>query len=162
MRARISLSLLLLLVSSFVLASCSVDSTPGKKAEPALLEHVAGADSTLQRFSEAMAAGDSATLASLAGEHFALVADGRTYDLDATIATLRGVLAQGHVSRTLGRITTHVKGRVAWSHYPVAAELTGKGAPVAFNRLETAVLERDSDEQWQVVLMTSMPEAAPH
>ncbi len=162
MRARLAVPLALLALSLLALASCSVDGPPASKPDAAPLEHIAGADSALQRFSAALVAGDSITITSLAGEHFTLVEDGRTLDLEATLGALHAMQSQGRLSRSLGKLTTHLKGRVAWSHYHVTGEVQGPGAAVAFKRVETAVLERDSDERWRVMLMSSMPEPAPH
>jgi hypothetical protein len=154
---------LLVFTALLLLASCSVDGPPtSSKTEASPLEHIAGADSALQRFSDALVADDSLALTSLTGEQFTLIEDGHTLDLDATLAALRAEAAQGQVSRTLGKITTHLKGRVAWSHYHVTGETpaagAGKAAARAFRRVETAVLSRGNDDRWQVVLMSSTVE----
>src|SRR5258708_6809982 len=103
---KLAIPLVLLAVSLLALASCSEGAPPASKPEASPLEHIAGADSTLQRFSDALVAGDSITITSLAGEHFTLVEDGRALDLEGTLGALHEMQGRGRLSRSLGRITT--------------------------------------------------------
>ena len=148
------------LLAVLALTSCSrqpaaipVSSSPGTPDQ-----HIASAESTVVRFSDALAAGDSATVTALAGQHFALVEDGRTYNATEAIASVREALAAGPLSRTTADLRTHLHGRVAWTHYTVTVT-AGKGASTS-KRLETAVVVRQDDERWNIVLMSSMPAAA--
>lgn len=165
MRHRVALIAMSILALA-LLASCSVDEKPAEKPEAALQEHIAGADSALERFADALASGDSSTVASLAGEHFVLIDDGRALDLETALASLRAHPGEAAGTRTRGKFATHLKGRVAWSHYHVTVDQPASGAGKAQampgKRVETAVLARDNSEHWQVMLFTSTPEPAGH
>ncbi len=144
-------------VSLLALASCG-DPGLGTKAAPEMTpkQHLASAESTVTRMSVALAAGDTTALRQLAGDHFALVEDGHAYSTDGMVAAVSAALAGAHMQRTLGEMHTHLHGRVAWTHYPVTVTLeAGKGTET-FARIETAVLERNDDESWSIVLMSSM------
>jgi hypothetical protein len=152
-------ALLSLVLLTFALASCS-DPGVSLKAPPepgSPKQHIATAESTLTVFGAALAAGDSAKVSALAGEHFALVEDGHAYNVESTIAAARAALADGQVTRVPGEMHSHVKGRVLWTHYPVTVTVEGAKGATTFERIETAVLERGDDETWQVMLMSSMP-----
>jgi ketosteroid isomerase-like protein len=151
--------LVLLAVTLFALASCSTP--PAMTPEPGSPNaHIASAESTLTRFSNALSTADSATVIALAGEHFALIEDGHAYSAEGLVPALRSALAGGHMERTIGELHTHVKGRIVWTHYPVTVTLDAGQGPQKSERIETAVLERNENESWSVLLMSSMPAAS--
>lgn len=145
----------LLALLSLPLASCSVDRPPST-AEPEAtpLKHIAGADSAIQRFSDALASCDTTTIRRMASEQFELVEDGRRYNLTGTIENQREFLkGTFRISRHVSGLTTHVKGRVAWSIYVVG--MTASNQPMLhWGQIETIVFSR-RDETWQVEQMTS-------
>src|SRR5262245_57111878 len=53
----------------------------------------------LEQFSAALASADEKTLRELATPQFALIDEGRTYDIDALVESVKGVLATGKMTR---------------------------------------------------------------
>ncbi len=150
----------LVCVSLWVLASCGGgSSTPAAKPDDTSAsvteQRIAAADSTAQRFSDALAACDTATVDTLASDHFASVEDAKVHDLATTVAALAAAKSEGQLTRTMGKLSTRLKGRIAWTHYHVKCEWTPvHGKPTSFTRVETLVLQR-RDDGWQIELMTS-------
>jgi hypothetical protein len=136
----------------------SARAEPEESALPALAPSEAP-ESTLVRFSDALAAGDSATITGMADADFALLEDGRKYDLASTIGSIREALRGRTMQRATRDFDVAQRGDVAWATYNVRGLLRGGRNPVTFNRIESAVLVRDST-RWRVTLMTSIADSA--
>jgi hypothetical protein len=141
-------------------AADSVLFAPRRPHLPTIAETEAQIETTLTNFSLALAAGDTAMLRDLTAPEFALLEDGRVYDLDGTIASALQALESGTMIRTPVDFVTSLRGSVAWTRYHVVGELRTDRKRLLVTRLETAVLERRAGE-WRIVQMSSLPEAAP-
>jgi hypothetical protein len=76
-------------------------------------------ETTVVRFSDALALGDSDALRSLVSPDFVLQEDGVTYDLATSVAAIRDALRDGAVSRRASQFRTRVMREVAWTSYHV-------------------------------------------
>ena len=153
---------LLLAVALFALNSCSTPAPAVPDAATATgtpKQHIAAAESTVTLLGNALAVGDSAAVGALTSDHFVLIEDGRSYSAPEMLVAASAALAHGHMTRTVSELRTHEHGHVAWTHYTVTLVFDAGKQPVTSTRLETAVLERNDDETWDVVLMSSMPAA---
>jgi hypothetical protein len=115
-------------------------------------------ESVLVRFSDALAAGDSATIVRLASPEFSLLEVGHQRDLPSTITSLRKTLRGRAMERATREFDVSQRGEVAWARYKVRGLLRAPKSAVTFNRIESAVLVRDSSS-WRISLMTSMPDS---
>jgi hypothetical protein len=118
----------------------------------------ADVEAVLIRFSEALAAADTATLRGLTTPDFTLLDEGRAYDLGSLGAAILPVLERGSLDRVPLDFHTRVRGDAAWSHYRVGGMFASATDTTRLDLLESAVLVRDST--WRVALAATLP-AAP-
>src|SRR5258705_1575134 len=81
---------------------------PARPPEPSPAEVAADIETTLVRFSLALAEGNDRALRDLTTEHFTLLDEGRVYDRDGMLRSVRQVLAGGSMIRTPLDFTTPV------------------------------------------------------
>jgi hypothetical protein len=117
-------------------------------------------ETTMVRFSLALAAGDSTQLLALTAPGFTLLEDGRTFDRAGMVLSARQMLAMGTMIRTPVDFTTEVRNGVAWTHYHVVGEFRTDRQRTLLTLLESAVLERD-DGRWRIAQMSTLPETVP-
>jgi hypothetical protein len=115
-------------------------------------------EATLVRFSTALANGDTGALRQLTTKDFTLLDEGRVFDCDATISSIRVALASGTMTRLPTGFHTTVRGNIAWSHYEVGGEFRSQTGTVRLKLLEAAVLERFNG-RWQIAMVTTIPQA---
>jgi ketosteroid isomerase-like protein len=140
------------------LALCAWGSTVAGATQPRV-DRTAEVELVLTRFSAALSAGDADALRLLTTPDFILLEEGRAYDLDGTIASVKAVLSTGTLVRSPYRFHTQVRGDVAWSHYVVTGRFKGSKDPLKFALLESAVLER-TRSGWRLALVTTIPQAS--
>ena len=131
---------------------------PEAGAPPALPASEAP-ESVLVRFSDAIAAGDSATIFRIASPGFSLLEVGHQRDLPTAVRVLRETLRGRSMQRVTRDFDVSERGDVAWAQYKVRGLLRAPRSAVTFNRIESAVLVRDSTS-WRVALVTSMTDSA--
>jgi hypothetical protein len=122
----------------------------GAPAEPA--ENLA--QSTLERFSSALATGDAGILSELSSPRFRMVEDGVEYDLGATVSSTKAALRSAVVTRSTRDFHIRRQGDVAWAVYRVDGHFKSSDASGDFHRIETAVLLRQGDN-WRIEILTS-------
>jgi len=115
----------------------------------------AAVESTLVRFSGALARADTAELRTLASPTFVLLDEGRTYDLDATFASILGVLAAAQMTRVPRDVSVQQRGDVAWASYRVQGEFRTDTATFPLRMVEAAVLERTRNG-WRIAQMATL------
>ena len=149
--------LLLLALLSLTLVSCGLVTTqtlPGDDDESAGKLHIATAESTLTVFNDALAKRDTTAIDTLTADKFQIIIDGRRDNTAELITSVAADAPGATITRKCGNMTTHLKGRAAWSYYKVTVTVDDGKTKTETKRYETAVLTR-TDEDWKVVLMTS-------
>lgn len=116
---------------------------------------LAAVDSTLVKFSRAVARGDTTVLRALTTADFVLLDEGREYDRAAFFASIPPVLALGTMVRTPVELRTRMRGDVAWSRYRVTGEYKTADMTMILTLLESAVLERDGGG-WRIAQMSTL------
>ncbi|MGH7718882.1 MAG: nuclear transport factor 2 family protein [Gemmatimonadaceae bacterium] len=144
------------LVVACVLAFSLACRTESPRAGAAPMD-AAAVESTLVRFSVALARADTATLRTLAAPTFVLLDEGKAYDLDATVASILSVLATAQMTRVPKDVRVERRGDVAWASYRVQGDFRTGSATVPLRMLEAAVLERTRDG-WRVAQMATLAE----
>lgn len=138
-------------ISAFVLLGCTQQSNTKEPLDNGEVEN------TLKGFSHALATGDSTELVQMAGPDFALLEDGRAYDIHATIESIGNVFASGGMmKRILSDFHTQVREPVAWSRYTVNVEFAAGDDTSHISLIETAVLEHIAG-QWKVEQVCTIP-----
>ena len=124
----------------------------GAPAEPA--ENLA--QSTLERFSSALATGDAGILSELSSPKFRMIEDGVEYDLRAVVSSTKAALESAVVTRSARDFYIQRRGDVAWAVYRVDGHFRSPDASADIHRIETAVLLRQGDN-WRIEILTSSP-----
>jgi hypothetical protein len=116
------------------------------------------AQSTLERFSSALAAGNAGVLSELCSPGFRMVEDGVEYDLRGTVSSTKAALQSATITRSTRDFYIRMQGAVAWAVYRVDGHFKSADASGDFHRIETAVLLRKG-EDWRIEILTSSPMA---
>src|ERR1700730_18450381 len=124
------------------------------------ISRAASVEAAVRFFGTALAHGDDNSLRALAAPEFALVEDGRTYDVNGAIASARQALAAGALTRAEEDFHTTVRGDVAWTRFRTRGRFTAGAQSTDFVRMESAVAEWTTTG-WRIARMTSMPAAEP-
>ena len=152
-------------------AMCGCQSAPSSSSAPApdsvvALRHpavpppsvqIAQVESTLARFSDALATGDRYSLEAMTGDDFELIEGGRVYKRDEMIASIQKTLESGSMIRTPVDFDVQLEGPVAWTRYHVVGEFRTPEKRTLISLLETAVLMRREGD-WRVMQMSTMGE----
>jgi hypothetical protein len=131
------------------LCGCLISGAPAESTEDL-------AQSTLERFSSALATGDAGVLSNLSSPEFRMVEDGVEYDLRAALSSTKAAIRSAVVTRSTGDFYIRRQGDVAWAVYRVDGHFKSRDASGDFHRIETAVLSRHGDI-WRVEILTSSP-----
>ena len=115
-------------------------------------------EATLQSFSKALASGDEKALRELTTPAFTLLDEGRVYNIDTLVASVREILATGEMTRQAEGIEIQLRGNVAWCHYRVTGRFAGPKGKLELAFLEAVVLEQINNE-WRISLVTTQPQA---
>jgi hypothetical protein len=112
------------------------------------------AQSTLERFSGALATGDAGILSDLSSPKFRMVEDGVEYDLQAAVSSTKAALRSAVVTRSTRDFDIRMQADAAWAVYRVDGHFKSPDASGEFHRIETAVLLRQGDD-WKIEILTS-------